>query len=455
MIGWWKLDASSSSKQLWPGKNLQILNEKYQPNYTKSLDFGLGGEYSYVEIPTAAMEVSNQITASAWINTAKNSGGTGRQTIISSWEVSGNNKSFNLGVDDAWSSGYTKVSAFINTSSGEMVFGQTGTANVTNITRLRGYVADSSWHHVLFTWDGSTNAGSLKMFVDGYLHMVGTPAFSGPIITPTTQKCRIGVTAALANGTGSSRYYGPRYENQGHGLISNVQIWDIALTDGSASAVNDTAGGQVAQVFNNGTPLTTAIAPSNMKCWYKLDNLSNTQLDSSGNGNDGTLSSGTTWSLKESFITQKAANTENTENQTGGTNISKHSLVNNSVSTLNGESLGMSQANLVQSDLQTVAPYSKYAMNFDIDNKISITTSVSTFTAYSVSVWINVNALPSPYGWSRIFEFHNERYFGLHNDGTLVVGYKNGGWTENFTTCLLYTSPSPRDRTRSRMPSSA
>ena len=26
---------------------------------------------------------------------------------------------------------------------------------------------------------------------------------------------------------------------------------------------------------------------------------------------------------------------------------------------------------------------------------------------------------------------------------------------ENFTICLLYTSPSPRDRTRSRMPSSA
>ena len=31
------------------------------------------------------------------------------------------------------------------------------------------------------------------------------------------------------------------------------------------------------------------------------------------------------------------------------------------------------------------------------------------------------------------------------------------GWTktEEFWTCLLYTSPSPRDRTRSRMPSSA
>ena len=27
--------------------------------------------------------------------------------------------------------------------------------------------------------------------------------------------------------------------------------------------------------------------------------------------------------------------------------------------------------------------------------------------------------------------------------------------TINYRTCLLYTSPSPRDRTRSRMPSSA
>jgi len=29
------------------------------------------------------------------------------------------------------------------------------------------------------------------------------------------------------------------------------------------------------------------------------------------------------------------------------------------------------------------------------------------------------------------------------------------GATEEWMTCLLYTSPSPRDRTRSRMPSSA
>ena len=37
-------------------------------------------------------------------------------------------------------------------------------------------------------------------------------------------------------------------------------------------------------------------------------------------------------------------------------------------------------------------------------------------------------------------------------DGEFVY-HRNKG--EDWHTCLLYTSPSPRDRTRSRMPSSA
>jgi len=42
----------------------------------------------------------------------------------------------------------------------------------------------------------------------------------------------------------------------------------------------------------------------------------------------------------------------------------------------------------------------------------------------------------------------------------MILGFVQGGWMVGLTvlasmTCLLYTSPSPRDRTRSRMPSSA
>ena len=39
-------------------------------------------------------------------------------------------------------------------------------------------------------------------------------------------------------------------------------------------------------------------------------------------------------------------------------------------------------------------------------------------------------------------------YFGITGSGPGIVG-------ELIASCLLYTSPSPRDRTRSRMPSSA
>jgi len=41
----------------------------------------------------------------------------------------------------------------------------------------------------------------------------------------------------------------------------------------------------------------------------------------------------------------------------------------------------------------------------------------------------------------------------LYNDGVCVVEWADKGL--QILPCLLYTSPSPRDRTRSRMPSSA
>ena len=50
----------------------------------------------------------------------------------------------------------------------------------------------------------------------------------------------------------------------------------------------------------------------------------------------------------------------------------------------------------------------------------------------------------------KIFEY-------LDNQPTPIIIVETGSLREegNFLSCLLYTSPSPRDRTRSRMPSSA
>ena len=51
-------------------------------------------------------------------------------------------------------------------------------------------------------------------------------------------------------------------------------------------------------------------------------------------------------------------------------------------------------------------------------------------------------------------------YSPIEINSALKEGFVEAGWKEErasywVTTCLLYTSPSPRDRTRSRMPSSA
>ena len=51
-------------------------------------------------------------------------------------------------------------------------------------------------------------------------------------------------------------------------------------------------------------------------------------------------------------------------------------------------------------------------------------------------------------------KYDTEFLFYLNDDDETLEQYKDL-LDEKHYTCLLYTSPSPRDRTRSRMPSSA
>ena len=52
-------------------------------------------------------------------------------------------------------------------------------------------------------------------------------------------------------------------------------------------------------------------------------------------------------------------------------------------------------------------------------------------------------------------ESHREAYRDFQPSLTSSAGGAKGCSDHRFRACLLYTSPSPRDRTRSRMPSSA
>ena len=63
-------------------------------------------------------------------------------------------------------------------------------------------------------------------------------------------------------------------------------------------------------------------------------------------------------------------------------------------------------------------------------------------------------------GVEKVFGIIDGTYFGfysaLHRLGIEIVTPRHETCAAHMAgTCLLYTSPSPRDRTRSRMPSSA
>ena len=59
---------------------------------------------------------------------------------------------------------------------------------------------------------------------------------------------------------------------------------------------------------------------------------------------------------------------------------------------------------------------------------------------------------PSNKGYQKT-PFHIQDHSGNGNDGYIAGGTMTTSYYAN--TCLLYTSPSPRDMTGSRMPSSA
>ena len=196
-------------------------------------------------------------------------------------------------------------------------------------------VNDGKWHHIVCTFDAS---GDIKVYTDN-----GTPNTNnnpGTFTIPASTDMGIG---GKFTGTGNFEKF--------TGLISNGSVWNKAL---SAS--------EVSEVYNSGQAgnLSSHSASSNLVAWWKMDNLTTGIQDSSTNSNNGTA-----FDL---------------------------SVQSGSVSTLNGTSSGMTQANLVQSDLSFTSGYSPYALDFDgVNDYIDIPSSSSLVLGsgdFSISFWI-------------------------------------------------------------------
>jgi len=178
------------------------------------------------------------------------------------------------------------------------------------------------------------------------------------------------------------------------GFLSNAQIWDKALSST-----------EVETLYNYGSPIRTlANIPqnSNIQGWWKLD-ASDTYDSSTGN-----------WTIEDH----------------AGSN--------------DGTSSEMSQANLVQSDLQTVAPYSKYAIKFEAAGGNERIEGIGNtlgngFSELSISAWVKYSSSPGNQYWPIIakssgngtsFQIQNMRSGASSNGGELYfnVQTQNGSF---------------------------
>jgi len=318
--GWWKLDASevyNSSTTEW-----SIDNNQNPSAYSSSLDFDGSGDY--IDCGNdSSLNLTSQITGSVWakfegLNNNKNYG------LISNFDPNTTRK-FTFIYYPATASGSRLLRLRINSSNGT----------------LSGYLqtsidlSDDKWHHLAFTFDGTTNADGVNLYVDGI--RISSFTANNPGLASSTGSTLIG-----------SYLTSDWYMN---GSISNASIWNAALTSP-----------QVTELYNNGTPsnLSSHSVTSNLVSWWKLNNTT-TGIEDSKGSNNGTNNGATEYA--------------------------------GFVNTLVGDSSGMSQANLVQSDLSFTSGYSPYALDFDgTDDYISLPTITLTDN-WSVSVWMNQTTL--------------------------------------------------------------
>jgi hypothetical protein len=199
---------------------------------------------------------------------------------------------------------------------------------------------NNKWSNICLVYDGTKtgNSNRLKFYIN---KVEQTISFNSDI----QSSINISSNFLIGQQSGQSGVYTI------DGKLSNVSLFSNSLTDGTGGTLN-----QIETLYNNGTPLADMSSFSSLVSWWKLDNTTTGIQDSKGS-NNGTNNGATEYA--------------------------------GFVNTLAGESSGMSQSNLVQSDLQTVAPYSKYAMSFDGNGYID-SGSVGNFTSsFTASCWVN------------------------------------------------------------------
>ena len=282
-----------------------------------------------------------------------------------------------------------------------LVAGKTGVIEVYNFktqNRFFGYVYDDSGGSAYFDTGDLTNENFhnwnlISIVYDGSNVSLYVNGVSS--ITP------VSLTGSIPNNSNN-------LELKGKSATQNWQLSNISLFD---TALPATGTESITSLYNYGTPPNIA-SYSNLQGWWKLD--ASATFD--------------------------------------GSNFS---IPDDSSNSNTGTSSGMTAANLVQSTLNILSPYSRYALNFDgTDNEINFSSSIDLGLNNSVSAWVNLNSGYSgalfgetSYGSSGYFLLPYSTGFIIRIGNTIALASSyvipSGSWqnmtvVRNASSFLLY-----------------
>jgi len=153
-VGWWRMGENGSFKSTQWLLPIEA-NKDNVSNYSMVFD----GVDDTIDIGTASMGITTAISVSAWVKipvTDTGGGGTNIRMITCEDAAGGADRNWLL----YWrGTGYNYFRAGI--------FHTDGSSTAINSTGITPN--DGNWHHVMLTFDGTTDANGLKLYVDGTL----------------------------------------------------------------------------------------------------------------------------------------------------------------------------------------------------------------------------------------------------------------------------------------------
>lgn len=164
----------------------------------------------------------------------------------------------------------------VNTRVGVVVKNGAGGA-----ARWTTSLSANTWYHIACTVDSGTS----KLFVNGVYRATNTS------IATLSATAGDDLSIGTDNGNGMTPW-------TFDGDVDEVAIFNTALSDGGGLSIGDTAGGDIATLYNSGVP--GDLSSFNPTSWWRMgDNdggTGTTITDQGSEGNDGTLVNGATFS---------------------------------------------------------------------------------------------------------------------------------------------------------------